>query len=45
MPKGAQAVASQLLAGAKPTEQNAFKIKLVERVLAAVLVDAKEARV
>src|SRR6195952_2140231 len=45
MPKGAQAVASRLLAGAKPTEQNAFKIKLVERALASVLAEAKGARV
>jgi xanthine dehydrogenase YagS FAD-binding subunit len=45
MPKGAQAVVARLLAGAKPTEENAFKLKLVERVLAAVLADAKGARV
>ena len=44
LPKGAQAVAARLLAGAKPTDQNAFKLKLVERVLAAVLADAKGAR-
>src|SRR3954468_15944671 len=45
MPKGAAALVSRLLADAKPTEQNAFKLKLVERVLAAVLADAKGARV
>jgi xanthine dehydrogenase YagS FAD-binding subunit len=44
MSNGAQALVAQLLAGAKPTEQNAFKLKLVERVLAAVLADAKGAR-
>lgn len=43
-PKGAQAVVARLLADAKPTEQNAFKLKLVERVLAAVLAEAKGAR-
>ena len=45
MPKGAQAVVTRLLAGAKPTEENAFKLKLVERVLAAIMADAKGARV
>ena len=45
MPKGAQAVVARLLAGAKPTEENAFKLKLVERVLAMVLAEAKGARV
>ena len=45
MPKGAQAVVARLLAGATPTDENAFKLKLVERVLAAVLTDAKGARV
>jgi xanthine dehydrogenase YagS FAD-binding subunit len=44
MPNGAQAVVARLLAGARPTEQNAFKLKLVERVLAAILADAKGAR-
>ena len=41
MPRGAKAVANRLLAGAKPTEANAFKITLVERTLAAVLTEAK----
>ena len=43
MPRGAKAVAGRLLAGAKPTAENAFKLKLVERALGAVLVEAKEA--
>jgi xanthine dehydrogenase YagS FAD-binding subunit len=30
-----------LLAGAKPTQQNAFKLALVERTLGAVLAEAK----
>ncbi|MGN7752279.1 MULTISPECIES: FAD binding domain-containing protein [unclassified Sinorhizobium] len=38
---GAKAVAAKLLAGARPTEQNAFKVMLVERALSAVLVEAK----
>jgi len=41
MPRGANALTSDLLAGAKPTEQNEFKIPLVERTLAAVLAEAK----
>jgi xanthine dehydrogenase YagS FAD-binding subunit len=41
LPGGAKAVATQLLAGAKPTSENAFKLRLVERTLAAVLADAK----
>ncbi len=43
MPRGAKAVAGRLLAGAKPTKENAFKIKLVERALGAALAEAKEA--
>ncbi|MFL5330784.1 MAG: FAD binding domain-containing protein [Gemmataceae bacterium] len=42
-PHGAKAVAAKLLAGAKPTPENAFKVKLVERMLAAVIAEAKEA--
>ena len=34
MPRGAKAVAARLLAGAKPTRENAFKLPLVERTLA-----------
>jgi xanthine dehydrogenase YagS FAD-binding subunit len=41
MPRGAKAVTERLLAGAKPTEDNAFKLLLVERTLAAVLNEAK----
>jgi xanthine dehydrogenase YagS FAD-binding subunit len=41
MPRGAKAVTARLLAGAKPTEQNAFKVPLVERTLGAVLAEAK----
>ncbi|WOH66897.1 xanthine dehydrogenase family protein subunit M [Bradyrhizobium sp. BWA-3-5] len=41
MPRGAKAVANQLLAGAKPTRQNAFKLPLAERTLSAVLTEAK----
>ena len=40
MPRGAKAVATQLLAGAKPTRDNTFKLRLVERTLAAVMADA-----
>jgi len=43
MPRGAKAVAARLLAGARPTPENAFKLKLVERALASVLADAKGA--
>ena len=39
---GAKAVADQLLAGAKPTVENAFKITLVQRTLSAVLAEAKK---
>lgn len=41
MPRGAKAVAAQLLAGAKPTHENAFKLPLVERTLGAVLAEAR----
>ena len=41
MPRGAKAVAEGLLAGAKPTRDNAFKLTLVERTLGAVLAQAK----
>jgi xanthine dehydrogenase YagS FAD-binding subunit len=37
MPRGAKAVTPLLLAGARTTPQNAFKLPLVERTLAAVL--------
>jgi xanthine dehydrogenase YagS FAD-binding subunit len=41
LPRGAKAVVTRLLADAKPTEQNAFKLTLVERALGAVLGQAK----
>lgn len=43
LPRGARAVASGLLAGAKPTDDNRFKLTLVERTLAAVISDARAA--
>lgn len=43
LPRGAKAVATKLLAGAKPTHENAFKLTLVERTLGAVLAQAKGA--
>jgi xanthine dehydrogenase YagS FAD-binding subunit len=41
LPQGARAVAPALLAGATPTEQNKFKLTLVERTLDAVLTEAR----
>ena len=41
LPRGAKAVATRLLADARPTRENAFKLPLVERTLAAVLSEAK----
>jgi xanthine dehydrogenase YagS FAD-binding subunit len=41
MPRGAKAVTARLLDGAKPSKENAFKLSLVERTLAAVLSEAK----
>ncbi|MDB5820048.1 MAG: molybdopterin dehydrogenase FAD-binding [Rhizobacter sp.] len=41
MPRGAQAVTSLLLASAQTTHDNAFKVPLVERTLAAVLAQAR----
>jgi xanthine dehydrogenase YagS FAD-binding subunit len=41
LPSGAKAVTTRLLADARTTEQNAFKVPLVERTLAAVLKQAK----
>ena len=41
LPRGAKAVTERLLAGATPTHENAFKLPLVERTLAAVLTEAK----
>jgi xanthine dehydrogenase YagS FAD-binding subunit len=44
MPEGSQAIASHLLADAHPTSDNAFKIPLVERTIAAALDEARQAR-
>ncbi|THK36111.1 xanthine dehydrogenase family protein subunit M [Ensifer sp. MPMI2T] len=41
LPNGARAVTAKLLANARPTEQNAFKMALVERTLSAVLAEAR----
>ncbi len=41
MPRGAEAVATMLLADAKTTSQNEFKLPLVRRALAASLAEAK----
>ncbi len=42
LPQGAKATAARLLAGARPTQDNAFKVPLVERTLAAVMAEAKD---
>jgi xanthine dehydrogenase YagS FAD-binding subunit len=41
MPQGAKAVTDLLLGGARVTNDNAFKLPLVQRTLGAVLADAK----
>lgn len=41
MPRGAKEVMARLLADAKPTHENAFKVKLAERVLQSVIVEAR----
>ena len=41
MPRGAKAVATQLLADTKPTPENVFKLKLAERTLGSVLTEAR----
>jgi xanthine dehydrogenase YagS FAD-binding subunit len=43
MPRGARAVTDQLLAGARTTIENAFKVPLVQRTLASLLADARKA--
>jgi xanthine dehydrogenase YagS FAD-binding subunit len=43
MTAGAKAVADRLMAGARTTEDNAFKVPLVHRILAAAMSDAKKA--
>ena len=40
-PRGADAVAAALLAGARTTRDNAFKVPLVQRTLASMLAEAK----
>jgi xanthine dehydrogenase YagS FAD-binding subunit len=42
LPNGARAAASVLLADARPTDQNRFKIDLVARTLSAIIAAAKE---
>ncbi len=41
MPQGAKAVAARLLAGAQPGHDNAFKVTLAERTIAAALLQAR----
>ncbi|WP_085808911.1 xanthine dehydrogenase family protein subunit M [Sphingomonas sp. TZW2008] len=41
MPQGARAVTTQAFAGARPTEDNRFKLPLAERTLASVMAQAK----
>jgi xanthine dehydrogenase YagS FAD-binding subunit len=41
MGRGAKSVAESLLAGARPTYDNSFKLTLVERTIGAVLTEAK----
>lgn len=41
MPRGAKTVTEEVLAGAKPTKENAFKLPLVERTLGAALDEAR----
>jgi len=41
LPQGAGAVTARLLADARPTDHNAFKVPLVERTLAAALAQAR----
>jgi xanthine dehydrogenase YagS FAD-binding subunit len=43
LPRGAKAVTARLLADARPTHDNEFKITLVERALEAALADARGA--
>ena len=41
LPQGAKAASARLLAGAKTTHENAYKLPLVERTLGAVLMQAR----
>jgi len=45
LPKGAAHVIAVAFAGARPTSENSFKLKLAERILASIIADAKGARV
>ena len=40
--QGPRAVAQRLMAGARPTKDNAFKVPLVERTIAAAIADARD---
>jgi xanthine dehydrogenase YagS FAD-binding subunit len=42
LPRGAKGFAARLLADAKPTESNAFKVPLVERTVAAAMNEARQ---
>ncbi|MCU0119881.1 xanthine dehydrogenase family protein subunit M [Pseudomonas sp. B2M1-30] len=42
LPQGAKAVSTRLLDGATPTQDNQFKVTLVERTLASVLAQARD---
>ncbi|WP_332848791.1 FAD binding domain-containing protein [Massilia sp. S19_KUP03_FR1] len=44
LPRGAKAVTDVLLAGAKPTSENAFKVILAQRTLAAVIAEASRSQ-
>ena len=41
LPTGARAASNALLSDARPTDQNRFKVALVERALSAVIAEAK----
>jgi xanthine dehydrogenase YagS FAD-binding subunit len=41
LPRGVKAVAAKLLEDARPTRENAFKLRLAERTLGAVLAEAR----
>lgn len=41
LPRGAKAAVSAMLADAKPTHENAFKVPLIERALGAILTQAR----
>jgi len=43
LPRGGKAVTDQLLSGARTTEENAFKVLLVQRTIDSLLADARKA--